>query len=102
MTRAISSTAVVATTPGEAGDSSTQGEAKAGGLVLGGVPVALDADVGRAFIADCSRHTEGLLCDGEVMAKWQLTPEYWRGLENNTPLLQAVRAERDRRVANGD
>src|SRR6266550_902953 len=101
MARVISSTAV-ATNPGDAGDTSTLGAAKAGGVVLGGVAVALDANVGQAFIADCSRHTEGLLCDDEIKAKWQLSAEYWRGLANNTPLLQAVRAERDRRIANGD
>jgi hypothetical protein len=82
------------------------GNAKAlsetGSVVLRGITVALDAEVGQAFIADCCRHTEGLLCDDDMKAKWALSEEYWTGLANNVPLLQAVRAERNRRIATGD
>ena len=73
-----------------------------GGVTLRGVAVALDADVGQAFIVDRCRHTEGLLRDEDIKVKWGLSDEHWIGLANNVPLLQAVRAERDRRIASGD
>ena len=36
------------------------GPVKIGSVVLRGVTVVLDTDVGQAFVADCARHTEGL------------------------------------------
>jgi hypothetical protein len=74
----------------------------AGSVILHGVAVALDADVGHAFIVDCCRHTEGLLGDEDIKVKWALSDEHWIGLANNAPLLRAVRAERDRRIATGE
>jgi len=75
---------------------------KSGRVVLRGVIEALDADVGQAFITDCCRNTEGLLCDEDLRAKWALSDKYWSELANNEPLIQAVRAGRERRIANGD
>ena len=69
---------------------------------LRGLPVALDTDVGRAFIADCARNTEGLLPDLEIKAKYELVDEDWERLASNAPLLHAVRAERERRVLSGE
>jgi hypothetical protein len=71
---------------------------KVGNVVLRGVTVALDTDVGQAFVADCCRNTEGLMPDSDVKNKWTLTDEDWERLANNAPLLQAVRAERERRI----
>jgi hypothetical protein len=45
-----------------------------GSVILRGIPVALDTDVGGAFITDCARNTEGLLFDEEIREKWQLGP----------------------------
>jgi hypothetical protein len=69
---------------------------------LRGVAVALDHDVGRAFIADCARNTEGLFSDGEIKSKYELTETDWAALTGNAPLLHAVRAERDRRIRSGE
>jgi hypothetical protein len=74
----------------------------AGSIVLRGLPVPLDSDVGGAFISDCARHTEDLLTDEEIKSKWGLDDREWEGLSENAPLVDAVRAERDRRVRNGD
>jgi hypothetical protein len=74
----------------------------AGSVILRGVPVALDTDVGGAFVTDCARHTEGLLPDIEIKTKWGLTDKDWERLAENTPLLRAVRTERERRISNGD
>ena len=41
-----------------------------GSVVLRGVSVSLDTEIGRAFIADCVRHIEGLLSDSEIKTKW--------------------------------
>jgi hypothetical protein len=71
-------------------------------VVLRGVKVALDSEVGRAFVIDCARNTEGLIPDGELQTKYELSDEDWGRLADNTPLLHAVRAERERRIANGD
>ena len=40
--------------------------------------------------------------DSDVKNKWTLTDEDWERLANNAPLLQAVRAERERRIISGD
>jgi hypothetical protein len=78
------------------------GPVKVGSVVLRGVTVALDTDVGQTFVADCVRHTESLLSDGDIKSKWTLTDEDWMSLADNVPLLQAVRAERERRIISGD
>src|ERR1019366_7933580 len=63
---------------------------------------ALDTDVGQQFVTDCARNTEGLMPDSDVKNKWTLTDEDWERLADNAPLLQAVRAERERRITSGD
>src|SRR5258708_2741488 len=75
---------------------------KTGIIVLRGAAVALDSHDGQDFIADCPRHTERLLSDNEIKDKWTLSNEDWIGLAANTPLLDAVRAERERRILNGE
>src|SRR5205823_4419486 len=74
----------------------------AGSVILRGVTVALDSDVGEAFVIDCARNTEGLIPDGEIKTKYELSDQDWERLAGNTPVLHAVRAERERRIANGD
>lgn len=69
---------------------------------LGDVTVVLDSELGRAFIADCARNTEGLISDLEMQAKYNLSNQEWERLADNNHLLHAVRAERDRRILSGD
>ena len=76
--------------------------APARSVVLRGVTVDLNSDVGEAFVTDCARNIEGLLSDDEIKDKWALSDESWAGLANNAPLLAAVRAERDRRINSGE
>jgi hypothetical protein len=78
------------------------GKTSTGSVVLRGLTVALDSQVGEAFISDCARYTEGLLPDSEIKGKWVLSHQDWVLLAGNKPLLDAVRAERDRRIHNGD
>lgn len=89
--------AVTCTTPPEVSDVSGVGTVK-----LRGVPVALDTEVGRAFVLDCARNVEGQLPDDEIKKKYELSDADWQHLAINTPLLRAVRAEHERRVLNGE
>jgi hypothetical protein len=76
--------------------------ANTGRVCLRGLNVSLDTEIGQQFIADCARNTEGLLSDSEVKGKWALSDEDWLRLAANTPLLAAVRAERERRIVNSE
>jgi hypothetical protein len=73
-----------------------------GSVILRGVRVQLDSDVGEAFIRDCARHIEGLLSDSELKFKHELSDQDWEGLARNAGLLRAVRAEHERRIATGE
>jgi hypothetical protein len=76
--------------------------AAASTVVLGGSAVSLNSDTGSDFVKHCARNVEGLLSEGELRAKYQLRDEEWAGLATNEQLLSAVRAEIDRRIANGE
>src|SRR5262245_26760405 len=70
-------------------------------VVLRGVAVPLESDIGRAFISDAARNSEGILNDGQITEKYGLTIETWRQLVKNKPLARAVHRERERRVRTG-
>jgi hypothetical protein len=101
-TNPVNTTATVGPDAAEADGLTDLGTSSADGVILRRVPVALASDVGGAFISDCARHIERLLTDDEIKDKWELSEEDWAGLADNAPLLQAVRAERERRICNGD
>jgi len=73
-----------------------------GSVVLRGVTVALETEVGRLFVTDCARNTEDLLSDSDIKCKWGLSDEDWHRLADNAALLDAVRAERARRITAGE
>jgi hypothetical protein len=80
--------------------ASNPGEA---GLVrLRGVDLSLDSEPARTFITDCARNIEGLRSDREVKEAWGLDVVDWARLAENTVLLNAIKAERERRIHNGD
>ena len=70
-------------------------------VVLRGAPVNLNTEVGQAFVRDCARHTEGLVSDRDIQSKYGLSDVQWAALADNTPLLDRVRRERERRVFTG-
>jgi hypothetical protein len=94
-------TATVTTPVAKSSSVVDPGPIKVGSVRLRGVSVSLDADDGQAFITDCCRHTEGLLSETEIKTKWTLADGEWANLADNTPLLQSVRAERERRIFGG-
>lgn len=66
-------------------------------VLLRGVTVPLQSEVGETFVNDCARNIEGLVSDDEIKSKWGLSEESWSSLSQNSPLLEAVRAARERR-----
>jgi hypothetical protein len=70
-------------------------------VVLRGIEISLDSDVGYGFIVDCSRYLEGLLAEDQIKTKYQFTDADWERLAENEPLVHAVQREKGRRIANG-
>jgi hypothetical protein len=70
-------------------------------VILRNLPVSLGSDVGREFICDVARSSEGLVDDDAVCAKYGLTAKAFRQLTQNKALVSAVAAERERRIRNG-
>ena len=70
-------------------------------VVLRGETISLETEIGRAFVSDCARYTEGLFAATDIKSKWGLSDEAWSGLEQNAAVLDAVQRERERRVMNG-
>ena len=71
-------------------------------VVLRGETISLETEIGRAFVSDSARYTEGLLTATDIKSKWGLSDEAWSGFEQNAAVLDAVQRERERRVMNGD
>jgi hypothetical protein len=71
-------------------------------VVLRGVPVPLNSDIGGAFISDASRNRERLLSDQRIIEKWQLTMADWTEIAKISAFRLAVDAEHERRVMAGD
>jgi hypothetical protein len=72
-----------------------------GSVVLRGIEIDLDSDIGCGFIVDCCRFCEGLLAEDQIKTKYRLTDTDWARLAENEPLVQAVQREKERRIANG-
>jgi hypothetical protein len=64
-------------------------------------PISLDTPQGHNLIVDICRAAEGLIKDDEVRDKYGLSAEVWRNSIKDRTLLQAVRAEKERRVLSG-
>jgi hypothetical protein len=61
-----------------------------------------ESQADKAFITDCVRNIEGLKSDQELKEAWGLDDQAWARLAENGPLLQAIRAERERRIRSGE
>jgi len=75
--------------------------APGGSVVLRGVEIDLDSDIGRGFVSDCCRHIEELLTAEQLRKKYQLNERTWRGLADNEPLQQAIELEKILRIRSG-
>jgi hypothetical protein len=72
-----------------------------GTVTLRSTKVALTSNIGRAYVTDCARNWEKILPNGVICEKWDLSPEAWQSMGSNKALVQAVRAEHERRIRNG-
>jgi hypothetical protein len=79
----------------------TDSNSQCSSVVLRGVEISLDSDIGYGFIIDCSRYLEGLLSEDQIKTKYQFTDTDRAGLAENEPLVQAVHREKERRIASG-
>jgi hypothetical protein len=70
-------------------------------VILRNLPVSLGSNVGREFICDIARSSEGLLGDDVICAKYGLTTKAFQQLTRNKALINAVAAERQRRIISG-
>jgi hypothetical protein len=71
-------------------------------IILRGVAVPINSDVGGAFVSDASRNRERLFSDQRLIEKYGLTMEAWTEIAQNKTFRLAVDAEHERRVFNGD
>ena len=53
------------------------------------------------FIADCARYAEGLLSEQDVKKKHHFDDDTWTRLGENDALVEAIEAEKTRRIRNG-
>src|SRR5262249_42869695 len=77
-------------------------DALGGSVVLRGVEIDLDSNIGTGFVVDCVRHIEDLVSAEQLRTKYQLTEEVWRGLADNEALQRAIERQRERRIRSGE
>jgi len=53
------------------------------------------------FITDCARYAEGLLSEQDVKKKYRFDYDTWARLGENDALVEAIEAEKTRRIRNG-
>ena len=70
-------------------------------VVLRGVSVPLNSDVGSAFVADCARNRERIFSDDRIIEKYDISPNDWTTITQNKTLRLLVSAECERRMLNG-
>ena len=73
-----------------------------GSVVLRGIKIGLDTDIGAGFVTDCTRHVEELVSAEQLKTKYQLTEEAWRQLADNEPLQRAVERQKEFRIRRGE
>jgi len=53
------------------------------------------------FVTDCCRYSENLLSKVDVKKKWRFTDEAWKQLGKDDALIEAIEAEKLRRIRSG-
>jgi hypothetical protein len=79
----------------------TDPNSQSNSVVLRGIEVDLDSDIGYSFIIDCARYLEGTLSEDQVKEKYQFTDANWERLAENKLLVQKVHREKERRITSG-
>jgi len=73
-----------------------------GSVVLRGVEIDLDSDIGVGFVDDCCRFIENVTSEAQLKAKYKLSDADWERLTENEPLQQAVARRKERRIRTGE
>jgi hypothetical protein len=73
-----------------------------GSLVLRGVKVDVNSDVGHQFAIDCTRFVEGLVTETQLRKKYALDDREWEALAGHEELQRAVGAQKERRIRSGE
>jgi hypothetical protein len=71
-------------------------------VVLRGVQVPLNSDIGGAFVADCARNRERLFSDDQIREKYEIDDNAWAAITQNKALRLLINAECERRTFNND
>jgi hypothetical protein len=71
-------------------------------LVLRGVKVDVNSDVGHQFAIDCTRFVEGLVTEVQLRKKYALDDREWEALADHEELQRAVGAQKERRIRSGE
>ena len=66
---------------------------------LHGQPAHLEDDL--EFVADCCRYAENILSEAAVKKKYHFDDATWENLGSNDALIEAIEAEKVRRIRNG-
>ena len=64
-----------------------------------GQPAHLEDDL--EFVADCCRYAENILSEAAVKKKYRFDDSTWEKLGSNDALIEAIEAEKIRRIRNG-
>jgi hypothetical protein len=71
-------------------------------LILRGLKVEVDSDVGHQFAIDCTRFVEGLVTEAQLRKKYALDDKEWQALADHEELQRAVGAQKERRIRSGE
>jgi len=71
-------------------------------VVLRGIVIPLESDVGGAFISDCCRNKERILNDSQLCERFGISLDDLKTIHANPAVRLAVNAESERRIYNGD
>jgi len=70
-------------------------------VILRGVSVPLNSDVGSAFVSDCARNRERIFSDAQLQEKYDIAPDDWAEIIKNKALRLMVSAECEKRMLRG-
>ena len=77
-------------------------EEASGSLILRGVKIDVQSDIGAAFTVDCVRFIEGLITEAQLRKKYALDDKEWQALADHEELQRAVGAQKERRIRSGE
>ena len=70
-------------------------------VILRDHPVPIYSDVGRDLVVDCARYAEGLQTEDDIKKKYRFSDEDWEHFGTNDALVEAIKAEKTRRIRDG-